>query len=296
MRDTKLERTSHEATGKHQGNLKRFLRDLHRGNEREERDKQRAKDEVQRLNGVVSGSPTASYPQSSSWKRKPAMDSPMQAPQQVPLEERKKQLSQLAEMGVAIPEEFRRDMAMAGDRQTLSVRQIYDGGVKEEAEDVKPDVPTARTRKRRFEGDEEDDENEHENEALDEVKRKAWGSRFKTYADTTDDSEDLDALLQKSKTLRSTLESPRSMGGGASETAPISKTALRLEKTQDMSTHEEPTIKREDSDESASGAMRVPGGLPDVHIKHEERPPGTGIVFKKRKSKPVGQNNNIGMV
>ena len=31
VRDTKLERTNHEATGKHQGALKRFLRDLHRG-------------------------------------------------------------------------------------------------------------------------------------------------------------------------------------------------------------------------------------------------------------------------
>ena len=29
-------------------------------------------------------------------------------------------------MGVAIPEEFRREMAMAGDWQTLSERAIYD--------------------------------------------------------------------------------------------------------------------------------------------------------------------------
>ncbi len=60
VRDTKLERTNHDATPKHQGNLKRFLKDLHRGHEKDEKDKERAKAEVARLNGLPVGSGSAS--------------------------------------------------------------------------------------------------------------------------------------------------------------------------------------------------------------------------------------------
>ena len=38
VRDTKLERTNHEATGRHQGAIKRSLRDLHRNAEQQERE------------------------------------------------------------------------------------------------------------------------------------------------------------------------------------------------------------------------------------------------------------------
>ncbi|MBE7181524.1 MAG: hypothetical protein INR71_10015, partial [Terriglobus roseus] len=55
VRDTKFERQQHDATGRHQSNIQRSLRTLHRDAERGERDKQRARDEVARLNGVVGG-------------------------------------------------------------------------------------------------------------------------------------------------------------------------------------------------------------------------------------------------
>ncbi|KAJ5217287.1 glyoxylate reductase [Penicillium chermesinum] len=55
IRDTPFEKTQHEASPKHQGNLKRFLRDIHRNNENKERETQRAKSEVERLRQAVAG-------------------------------------------------------------------------------------------------------------------------------------------------------------------------------------------------------------------------------------------------
>ncbi|PCD42081.1 hypothetical protein AU210_004616 [Fusarium oxysporum f. sp. radicis-cucumerinum] len=107
VRDTKLERQNHESTAKHQGALKRFLRDLHRNHEREEREKDRAKREVERLNGVVGASSAAAGPSS-----RPAPRAQQSAPTEASL---KKQREQLAAMGVAMPSDFRPEMAMPGE-------------------------------------------------------------------------------------------------------------------------------------------------------------------------------------
>jgi hypothetical protein len=53
VKDTKFERQQHEATGRHQGNIQRSLRGLHREQETEQRNKARAQAEVARLNGLV---------------------------------------------------------------------------------------------------------------------------------------------------------------------------------------------------------------------------------------------------
>ncbi|KAJ9647885.1 hypothetical protein H2199_001661 [Coniosporium tulheliwenetii] len=154
VRDTKFEKQQHEATPKHQNNIQRSLRDLHRNHEREEREKQRAKDEVERLNGVVAGAASSDPP----WKRKGAVPAAA-PPKQATPEERKRQAAQLAEMGVAIPEEFRREMAMVGDWQVTAERPVFPGVKKEEEdEDVKPEALNIGVRKRKFEGQEEVEE------------------------------------------------------------------------------------------------------------------------------------------
>ena len=56
VKDTKFERAQHEATGRHQGNIQRSLKTLHRKQENEQRDKARAQAEVARLNGLVGSS------------------------------------------------------------------------------------------------------------------------------------------------------------------------------------------------------------------------------------------------
>ncbi|PHH60763.1 hypothetical protein CDD82_2238 [Ophiocordyceps australis] len=90
VRDTKLERQNHEATARHQGAIKRSLRELHRTHEREERDKERARREIARLNGVVSkDGPNASNPAKSA-TRATSSETDL-----------KRQRQQLADLGVA---------------------------------------------------------------------------------------------------------------------------------------------------------------------------------------------------
>src|SRR5256885_11873454 len=72
VKDTKFERAQHEATGKHQGNLRRFLKSIQDGHERGEREKQRARAEVERLNKVVAGSPASPSDYNVATSRNPA--------------------------------------------------------------------------------------------------------------------------------------------------------------------------------------------------------------------------------
>src|SRR5690554_6331301 len=58
--DSPLGKKNHDATAKHQLALKRFLRDLHRSNERDTAAAATAKREVARLNALVDGSPSSS--------------------------------------------------------------------------------------------------------------------------------------------------------------------------------------------------------------------------------------------
>lgn len=280
VRDTKLEKTNHEATPKHQGNLKRFLRDLHKGHEREEREKQRAKDEIDRLNGVVSGTGSKAPP----WQRKSAIPAASESRQPTPAH-RKKQLAQLAELGVAVPEDFRKEMAMVGDWQTASERLIYDTAKKEEdGGDVKPEGLNIGVRKRKFEGQEE------EEEAGERVVRRGWGSTVRAYPGQ-DDDKDLDALLMTTKILK------REEGGieGSVSTGPSSEiggfTKHSAQKEASLVAADGQLIKRENSSEN----VVLPDGMPEKDvaeaptIKQEDDAAAIGSVFKKRKAKPIRQ-------
>ena len=292
VRDTKLERTSHDATPKHQGNLKRFLRDLHRGHERDERDKQRAKNEVERLNGVVSGSPASAAEGSTSegapWRRKLAQPSSNAAPsKQATPAERKQQMAQLAAMGVAVPEDFRREMAMAGDWQTLSERPIFSEGLKKEEddEDAKPSYLNIGVRKRKFEGQEE------EEEAGETVVRRGWGSTKRTYPGEVED--DLDTLLERTKSVRRRDEILRDASSGdAQETSvDLLERPQRAAGAVEEFPSKVPAIKKEESTWSAPDLAATPDhSLIDAPmVKTEDDPMGSGIVFKKRKPKHIRQ-------
>ncbi|KAK4214162.1 hypothetical protein QBC37DRAFT_284476 [Rhypophila decipiens] len=194
VRDTKLERANHEATGKHQGAIKRALRDLHRGAEREEREKERAKREVERLNGVVSGAGGASSAGSSS---APGIGSRFggaktqtttQTQTKVTEEERQRQLEQLAELGVAIPDELRGSMAMAGEWTVTSTRVVEDRD--EENESDKRAVGV----KRKQEMTEEQRETEEALNGLFKAKKpRRWGVDSKVAG--VEEDKELEMLL-----------------------------------------------------------------------------------------------------
>ncbi|KAL2043627.1 hypothetical protein N7G274_003934 [Stereocaulon virgatum] len=282
VRDTKLEKTNHEATPKHQGNLKRFLRDLHKGHEREERDKQRAKDEVDRLNGITSGSKSKGAP----WETKPAIPAPI-ASRRATLEDRKKQLAQLAELGVAVPEDFRKEMAMVGDWQTMSQRIIYDTLKKEEEEDdVKSSGLSIGVRKRKFEGQEE------EEAAAEAVVRRSWGSTPRKYPGSGEESnDDLDALLKVTQNLKSRV-------GGVGRTVPTDKlsqpqNSVELSSEKEVQRHalDPPHIKTEESsgDAGITKSILENDAVEAASVKEEEYSAMPGAIFKKRKAKPIRQ-------
>lgn len=175
-------------------------------------------------------------------------------------------MAQLAEMGVAIPDEFRREMALAGEWQTVSERRI------DVQDDEKPESSSLNigVRKRKLEGQEAEEEEEAQRAV-----KKNWGPTTRQYPGAEDD-EDLDALLESTKTLK---------GKG-----PAVKVETKTEEPDEhikqessppppTTTDEDgpPTIKKEES------VQGVPESIPEAGNEAQEAAPG--VVFKKRKPK-----------
>jgi hypothetical protein len=276
VRDTKLEKTNHEATPRHQGNLKRFLRDLHRGHEKDEKDKERAKSEVARLNGLVTGGGAASS-SSSRFRRGPTPSAPKP---QASAAQRKQQLAQLAELGVSIPDDFRPDMALAGEWQVTSQRVLEpDGETKVEAKAMGV---------KRERGEEDEDP-----EAA-EIKKRRWGSKFRTHPAEEDDT-DLDALLNQvisnghPPTVKVEMKSEGSNPAEVKREGDIKSTPVNatLAENETDVPHVSERVKEEPQEMS-----KIPGEIPysDGVAKQEETEQiATGIVFKKRKAKNIRQ-------
>lgn len=266
-----MEKTNHEATPKHQGNLKRFLRDLHRGHEKEQKDKDRAKAEVARLNGVVSGegSSSVSVAGPSGTKDGAYTRAPVHKPQATAVQ-RKQQLAQLVEMGVAIPDEFRPDMAMAGEWQVTTETIIEEDG------DKKPDALALGVRKRPITDEEEEAQ---------EAKKRRWGSAYKSHPEEEEANGDLDVLLGN------VIRKGKEVAQGNIEGETISKV------------ESEPKMKEEPSDvpalmlppeelEEASTVDGVKIEQPDIGLgiaQGEEISSTSSVMFKKRKAKNIRQ-------
>lgn len=245
VKETKFEKEQHDATPRHQGNIQRSLRTMHRESEREDRDKQRAKDEVARLNGIVSGTPVPPVRKLQSVTSGPT-------PIQANTADRKRQLAQLAEMGVAVPKEYRAEMAMAGDWETMSTKPSGRPSLKKEDEDVKG--LNIGIRKRKIEGVEDEDEAEV-------VVRRGWGSTLKAYPGTDTASEDIESLMR------------------------ANQTTIKVEQPKDVV----PFIKREDTQlqDLATAPVMNTAELPLPNVKHDDDQTENiaPVVFKKRKSK-----------
>ncbi|KAL9092270.1 MAG: hypothetical protein Q9165_004444 [Trypethelium subeluteriae] len=286
VRDTGLERRNHESTGRHQSAIQRNLRNLHKDTEREDREKQRAKDEVARLNGVVSGNPLQPSPSSTQSTGGSSKNGGLKAAAgggqgRATAEERKRQLAQLAAMGVAVPEDYRREVAMAGDWETVSVRPVTQklpphtgpedskAGVKKEELESKQGVTAEAkafgVRKRKADdGDDEDAATTGESH-----KRKPWGNNFRKFPGDGFGDDDIEALLGTVKKVKTEPEAEVESRGG--------------EQTKDG---DDPAVK-EETEESALGALPEPfdEATASSGKKEEQREeePGAGIIFKKRK-------------
>ncbi|KAI5923445.1 hypothetical protein F4810DRAFT_668914 [Camillea tinctor] len=276
VRDTKLERTNHEATGKHQGALKRFLRDLHRGHDQELREKDRAKREIERLNNVVGGpsSPPSTSASTSKAPARPGIPPPSQGP--ATSTQRQKQWEQLAELGIDVPTELRRDMAMAGEWTVTNTRVIEDGAADKKVEGIATGV---RKRSRPEGGDdEEEDPDRKEEEVIKGLfkKPKKWGRDSRQ---APGDDADLDALLSADLTVKQ----PKK------EEEQDNTEAVKKEEP-------EPNIKKEEGDDDDGGVLKEAAPGDEAPVKREEKEErdipadvAPAVVFKKRKPKNVRQ-------
>lgn len=169
-------------------------------------------------------------------------------------------MAQLAEMGVAIPQEYRGDMALAGEWQTLS-ETVVDGATK----------PSLGVRKRKHEEEVDEEEEEAKKEA-EKFVSKPWGSRTRQYPGAQDDT-DLDALLASTTDIKkkkpSSSDAPADEDDKTASGAPEKneEETTNLETDQPLDAKEEPQ----------------PASVPETKKESEEA--SGGVVFKKRKPK-----------
>ncbi|KAI1277003.1 hypothetical protein F5Y07DRAFT_119465 [Xylaria sp. FL0933] len=265
VRDTKLERTNHEATAKHQSGLKRFLRDLHRGHENEQREKDRAKREIDRLNGVITSKPSTSASASTSSTTATAA-------------QRQQQWEQLAEMGIDVPTELRRDMALAGEWSVTSTRIIDDAPELADDDDAesKPtnvDAVATGVRKRpKQESEDEKDEAEAGVQALFK-KPRIWGRDTKQ---AVEDDAELDALLSAPLT-----KPPKKEEDGAEEPAIKEESHPKIKKEEsEVDGLLDETTKPKTGEHSIGAAVKE---------EPDKEPSDPVVVFKKRKPKNIRQ-------
>lgn len=168
-------------------------------------------------------------------------------------------------MGVSIPDEFRGDMAMAGEWQVTEERIIgpADG-------EKKPDALAMGVRKRAAPGDEDEEE-------LAEAKKKRYGSSYRTYP-TGEDNSYLDALLSKPLSK---------VKSESADIKPEPEVKAEIVST-DVKIKSEPS---EDTIRSLSEVKTEPTEEVklDVDVKEEPGAATNGVIFKKRKAKNIRQ-------
>ena len=265
--DTKLSRTQHEATSKHQGALNRFLRDLHRANERETHSRETAKREVARLNALISGNPLphSTSPTTAATSSKPTTKWAAESIRPLSGKEQEAQLKQLESLGVALPEEFRKEVALPGEWQYVGtdadkkpLATLAASKSKQAEQESKARVKEEILKKRKRE---EEDKRWAEMDQ-DERAMRSFKVETKTYPGDAVDGGDLDELLGLGK------------GKGKAKGKAKGKESL-VENEQDASASEHgAVIKKEEAD--------------DEEAQEEPEPPprlGDGVAFKKRKVK-----------
>lgn len=291
--DTKVSRTNHDATGKHQSAVKRALRDLHRDHERQEREKERAKREVDRLNGIVGGESSK-----SNFTRKPAQQPQAQAQGAPPVAQT--QLEQLVDLGVSIPDEFRGGLAMAGDWTVTETRIIEDP----ETAKKNGSNRAVGVRKRPL-GDGDDDtrpggHSEFEKLDVDAAvqglfkKPRTWGRDSRTVAGAADG--DLDSLLSIALKPKTEVKEVKEE---VKKEAKVEEADIKKEVKEEAEPEANSEVKAEADDDSkvkieapqaeSSVKQEDVGGLDLPSAPQDAKPEEPAIVFKKRKSKASRQ-------
>ncbi len=284
MRDTLFERKQHESTAKHQNNLKRFLRDVQNDHERGEREKQKAKAEVDRLNRLT-GAGTAQPPPESL---APTFHRDKTAPRTA--DDQRRQWQQLADMGIQVPDHVRADMAMVGDWKATPKQRV---------EEPAEESLSVGIRKRKL----DDDDDEEDQEVLKVLsKKKVWGRSLKALPGDSEDN--LDALFSTSVHLKKEMQDPggiapkRESPDTTSAADPAEAPDEGGSTAQNMSDNQQPALS-----EGAQPTARSPTDSNDAGLAKNEAidddnkeqliynipEADPAPVFKRRKAKATGK-------
>lgn len=177
-------------------------------------------------------------------------------------------MSQLAEMGISIPDEFRPDMAMAGEWQVTAERVIDSNAEK------KPEALALGVRKREAVDDEDE-----------ELSRKRkWGSRYKSHPAVQEEDLDLDALLN-TVTRKPKVEVQEEIKREV-------KQEVKDEPTDEVKLEPvEASVAEDDKSavkiEAPEGGDAISADIPQSEATSTGA--ATGVVFKKRKAKNIRQ-------
>lgn len=174
-------------------------------------------------------------------------------PKKATIEDRKRQWEQLAAMGVALPEEARQDMGMAGDWKVVTKRVV--GEVDEQGQFEAKQLNKG-VHKRKIDDTEED---RIAAEGL-ITKKKGWGHTYKAFPGSKGEDEDIEALF------------------GAKKTSDIKK--------EDSTKMEDPVKGEEETQilQNIPTAEEAEAQAAEAPVKQEEdAPTAPAVVFKKRK-------------
>ncbi|KAK3110234.1 hypothetical protein LTR53_015674 [Teratosphaeriaceae sp. CCFEE 6253] len=278
VKDTPLEKKKHETSGKHQGSIQKNLRDLTKNKEREDRDRQRAKDEVSRLNGLVGGGGKAAATGGDAAivgakdvTRSGAPPLPPSAARSAA--QRQAHAEQLLALGVALPEELQREVTGVGSWQTTS-RRVVD------------DAPALTLAEMKVKAEQQEDGKE-----LVETEGLARGVRKRQVEDGDGDGDE-GAAGARAGWGRSVRRYPAESGagneGGLEDL--LSGVGRKRDAVKKEESEEKAEVKQEDSADSVSAATAhadQPARSLSAAVKQEVDEPEAlpAVVFKKRKIK-----------
>lgn len=199
-------------------------------------------------------------------------------------------MAQLAELGVAVPQEYRGEMALASEWQVvsetvISPRSKEEDDAEDDEEDDK-DVSFARSKRKRRE---QDDDERGEDERS--TRRKGWGSTIKTYPGSGSVDADLESLLGSNKT-RGEPGFTEDISNASKQDEPNTEDGRVNDSRPDQMEREDfPAIKREPSDGQSrlSSALAETDQTPDIKAEPEPQAQEGGVLFKKRKAKNIRQ-------
>ncbi|KAI5819657.1 hypothetical protein BZA77DRAFT_303166 [Pyronema omphalodes] len=289
--DTPLGRKNHDETSKHQGALKRFLRDLHRNNQREIQASENAKREVARLNALVSGtgnnSSTTTTATPAPTVAKPELSKGTKwgvSQRELTVEERKKQMKELEALGVAMPEEFRGDLALPGEWTTVAIEEAPKP--LSEKEMLKKELAEARKK----EVEEEERKRKWDELDHDEKEIRAFKIQQKTYpgADAEEEKELNFKGLFKLRGKGKKMEDEK-VDSTKTVTFKVKKEEIEEEEKGEEAKYSVVKREREETPPGIDVKVEVGEEAAAAVKKEEEEAPavGSGLVFKKRKVKTM---------